>query len=178
MSTRELRWGAFLLAAVVLCIAACDVGPTEPSAVDANDAEDDGYYAITFFGDTGAALETTMVPQRPHTFDGRSRGFSRLPTELALTSEQEIQIASLRDAFSTANASVLAELRSIMEEARAARTAGETREKIRAIRVEARPIVESLRPAVQALHESVKALLTSEQRAWLEANRPQRRFGR
>ena len=65
-----------------------------------------------------------------------------------------------------------------MEEARAARAAGETREEIRAIRVEARPIAESLRPAVQALHESVKALLTSEQRAWLEANRPQRRFGR
>ena len=99
MSTRELRWGAFLLVAVVLRIAACDVGPTEPSAVDAD-------YAMTLFGDAGAALETTMGPQRPHAFDGRSRGFSRLPTELALTSEQEIQIASLRDAFSTANASV------------------------------------------------------------------------
>ena len=87
------------LVAIVLSVAACDIAPTEPSAVDAD-------YAIALFGDAGAALETTMGPQRPHAFDGRSRGFSRFPTELALTSNQELQIASLRDAFSTANASV------------------------------------------------------------------------
>ena len=159
------------LLAVVLSIAACDVGSTEPSAVDAD-------YALTLFGDAGAALETTMGPQGPRPFDGRSRGFSRLPTELALTIDQEVQIAGLRNAFRTANASVLADLRSIMEAARAARAAGETREEVRTIRIDARPIAESLRPAVQTLHESVKALLTSEQSAWLKANRPPRRFGR
>jgi hypothetical protein len=154
-----------LIAAVAAAMAACESTPTEPTTVAAD-------YAFALFGDAGMALENTLGPQGPHAFDGRSGGLERLPAELALSDQQKAQIAALRSAFETTNATRLAALKAIMEKAHAARAAGKTREEVHAILVEGRPIAESLRPAVQALHESIKAVLTAAQRAWLEAHRP------
>jgi Spy/CpxP family protein refolding chaperone len=159
-----------LIAAVALGVAACESNPADPSTLDAD-------YALVLFGNAGGALETTLGPQGPHAFDGRSRGPSRLPAELALTSQQITQIRALRDAFQAANASKLAALKGVMEKAKAARGAGKTREELRAILVEARPIAESLRAAVEALHDSIEAVLTADQRAWLDEHRRRPRRG-
>lgn len=156
-----------LIAAVALGVAACESTPADPSTLDTD-------YALILFGDAGAALEATMGPQGPDAFDGRSQGPSRLPPELALTSQQITQIRALRDAFQAANASKLAALKALMEKAKAARAAGKTREELRAIMVEARPIADGLRAAVEDLHASIRAVLTPDQRAWLDAHRPAR----
>lgn len=153
-----------LIAALALGAAACET-PTEPTTVSAD-------YALALFGDAGMALQNTLGTQGPQAFDGRSGGPDRLPAELALSVQQKAQIDALRTAFQTKNAAQLAALKAVMDKARAARSAGKTRQEVRAIMVEARPIAESLRPAVQALHVAIRAVFTAEQRAWLEAHRP------
>ncbi|MBM4184245.1 MAG: hypothetical protein FJ207_08445 [Gemmatimonadetes bacterium] len=157
-----------LMAVAAVTLAACDTG-TEPPVLDTGD------YALVLFGDPGVVLETTFGPQTSHAYDGRTQGPGRLPAELALTTAQKEQISALRQAFKAARASQLAALKAVMERAKAARAAGQTREEVRAIMVEARPIAQSLRAAVLALYQSVLGVLTAEQKAWLEANRPARR---
>ena len=159
---RRMLIGA--VAAAGLALAACSDSPTQPSG-----NEDD--YSLEMFGQSGAALEGTLGPQGGRPFDGRS-GAPRLPEALALTAEQQAEIAALRDAFKAAHQTEIDALHAIFEEAHDARDNGATREEVRAILEEGRTIGESLRDDVQALHEAIRDVLTDEQQAWLESHRP------
>lgn len=151
-----------------LLLAACDQSLTGTSAVT-----DD--FALVMFGAEGAALEGTMGPQGAQPFDGRTNR-PVLPDSLALTDEQRAQMLALRIAFRAEHQAELDSLRLIFMQARQARLGGATREEVLAILQTGRPIAEALRPDVIALHQALRAVLTDAQRAWLDANRPQRRF--
>lgn len=153
--------------AATLFVAACDLGPTAPSATLAS--ED---YALVMFGEPGQSLEGTMgAPPAGRPFDGGS-GRPMLPDSIKLTQEQLDAMQVLREAFRADHQAALDELRAIFEAARAERLAGGTQEEVRAILITGREIADLLRPDVIALHEAMRALLTDAQRAWLEAHRP------
>ncbi|MDQ8150854.1 MAG: hypothetical protein P2975_05300 [Gemmatimonadota bacterium] len=149
-----------------LGVTACDLLPTATNTAPAED------YALVMFGEQGSSLEGTMGTQpRNHPVDGRSGG-RMLPPELALTDAQKAAIKGLREAFAAENATALAALKAIFDEARTARQGGATRADVFAILVKGRPIAEGLRPAVKALHEAIWAVHTDAQKAWIVANRP------
>jgi Spy/CpxP family protein refolding chaperone len=151
-----------------LLLAACDESVTGSTAVT-----DD--FALVMFGAEGEALEGTMGPQGPQPFDGRSIR-PLLPDSLALSDDQRAQMLALRMAFRAEHEAQLDSLRTIFQQARQARLTGASREEVLAILQTGRPIAQALRPEVQALHQALRAVLTDAQRAWLDANRPQRRF--
>ncbi len=159
-----------LVAILMTAVTGCDLGPTE-APVDALDSSD---YALALFGPEGIALETALGTQTDRPFDGRTKGLARLPEALRLTQAQLDEIAALRAAFRTEQRVSLEALRAALERARAARLAGQPREEMRAIMMEALPVARSLRPAVMALHRAIWEVLTPEQRAWLETNRPRK----
>ncbi|MFM8302096.1 MAG: hypothetical protein ACKORK_08970 [Gemmatimonadota bacterium] len=149
-----------------LGVTACDLLPTATNTAPAED------YALVMFGEQGSSLEGTMGSQPPnHPVDGRS-GTRALPPELALTDAQKAQIKTLRDKFAAENATAIAAMKAIFDEARAARQGGATRAEVMAILVKGRPIAETLRPKVRALHEAIWNVHTEAQKAWIIANRP------
>lgn len=157
---------AIALLVGTLGVTACDLLPTATNTAPAED------YALVMFGEQGSSLTGTMGTQpRNHPVDGRS-GARTLPPELALTEAQKAEIKGLRDAFAAENATALAALKAIFDEARAARQGGGTRADVFAILLKGRPIAEALRPAVRALHEKIWNVHTAEQKAWITANRP------
>lgn len=156
--------------AASLVLAACAESPLGPSTALTED------YALVMFGEYGSALEGTMGAHGgPGPFDGRTIR-PALPDSIALSDEQRAQMLALRQAFRAEHQTELDALRDIFLAARAARADGATREDVRAILVTGRPIVEALRPDVIALHTALRAVLTDAQRAWIDANRPPRRF--
>lgn len=82
-----------------------------------------------------------------------------------LTEAQLAQIKALREAFRTANAADLELLKSVGEEARAARQAGKSEAEIKAILAKAAAARERVRTAEKNLQDDIMGLLTAEQRA-------------
>lgn len=99
-------------------------------------------------------------------------GAARLPTELALTTEQKAAIAALHEAFKAATAADITALRAIETEARAARSAGKGRDEIHVILARGAPILARLAQAFAALQAAIWQVYTPEQRAWIDAHRP------
>jgi Spy/CpxP family protein refolding chaperone len=81
----------------------------------------------------------------------------------SLTDAQKGQVRTLADAFDKAHASQLADLRTVMDAARAARQAGKTPDEVRAIMETAKPINDALAPDRKALGIEVAKLLTPAQ---------------
>ena len=104
--------------------------------------------------------------------DAAGIGAARFPEAIRLTVEQKAAIAALHEAFTKATAGDVAALRAIEREARAAITAGKSREEVRAILARAQPIHERLAAAFKKLQADIWAVYTPEQRAWIESNRP------
>jgi hypothetical protein len=157
--------------AASLVLAACAESPFGTSVTSTDD------FALVMFGEEGAALEGTLGTETgPRPFDGRSIR-PVFPDSIALSDEQRAEMLALRMAFRAEHEAELDALRDIFQEARLARLGGASREEVRAILATGRPLAEALRPDVRALHEALRAVLTDEQRAWLAANRPPRRFG-
>lgn len=84
---------------------------------------------------------------------------------VSLTDAQKAQIRALYDAFQQANQADLEAVRAAMEQARAARQAGATREQVQAILAPARDAMTRLQAAGDALRAAIDAVLTPEQRA-------------
>jgi Spy/CpxP family protein refolding chaperone len=156
-------------AAMLVVAAAAFAACSNDEPVSPQPAIDDDF-ALVMFGESGAALESSLGPQGGRPFDGRTAG-PPLPDELALTDEQRAEIAALRAAFRTEHQTDLDALRAIFEEARAARAAGATRDEVHAILEGGRDIAGGLREDVQALHAAIRDVFTADQLAWIEANR-------
>lgn len=178
-----LKWTA--VAASVFAVAACEHGPTSTDSLQAEfDAVDpvvmtfaatQGLPGGPFGAHDGAPFMAGMPfaggPSRA--MHGRGPG-APLPDSLKLTTEQKAAILALVTAFHAANADDIAAMRAAHQAARDAHRAGQTREEVRAILEAARPAAERVRAAAAALHTAIQAILTAEQRAWLEAHRPDR----
>jgi Spy/CpxP family protein refolding chaperone len=130
-------------------------------------------------GDTAAPNEQdglSLVPEFAQSMasavDPAGIGGAMLPPELALTAEQKAAIVALHEAFRTATAADVAALRALEAEARAARTAGKSREEIHAILARGLPLLAHLTEAFTALQAAVWQIYTPEQRAWIEEHRP------
>jgi Spy/CpxP family protein refolding chaperone len=81
----------------------------------------------------------------------------------SLTDVQKGQVRAVNQAFDKAHATQLEQLRTIMEQARAAREAGKSQDELRAIMETARPINEALAPDRKAASEEIVKLLTPSQ---------------
>ena len=129
-------------------------------------------------GDAAAPSESdvlSLVPEFAESMassvDPGGIGGSKLPDDLALTSEQKAAIATLHEAFKAATAADVAALRAIEAEARAAKAAGKSRDEIHAILARGAPILERLNQAFRVLLAAIWQVYTPEQRAWIEAHR-------
>ena len=92
---------------------------------------------------------------------------AQLPAELALSADQRSQIDALVAQFVAASTADRAALAALLEQAAAARQAGQTREQVAAILAGGTAIRERLHQAERELHSAVTAVLTPAQRAWL-----------
>ena len=173
------------VAAMVLAIAACNFGPTRPDNLQAEFDQVDPV-VVTFAASQGlpggpfgsregppfmAGMAFAGAPMGPA--HGRGPG-APLPDNLKLTDAQKAQIEAAVTAFKTANAADIAAMKAAHQAARDAKKAGKTKEEVKAILATARPAAERLRAASAALRTAIQAVLTAEQRAWLEANKPER----
>lgn len=105
--------------------------------------------------------------------DGGGIGGARLPAELQLTTEQKAAIAALHDAFMAENSEEVAELRQIEQQLRELRRSGGSREAFMALLADAHAIREGLADEFAALQDAIWAIYTAEQKAWIEAHKPQ-----
>jgi len=105
--------------------------------------------------------------------DGGGIGGARLPAELQLTTEQKAAIAALHDAFMAANSDEVAALRQIEQQLRELRRSGGSREAAIALLEQAHAIREGLADEFGALQDAIWAIYTAEQKAWIEAHKPQ-----
>ncbi len=137
------------LAAVV----ACSSDTTAPAAESLDDISTD---LVQQYDATSAAA-----------IDRAGIGGSEFPDSLQLTAEQKAKIQALHDAYHAANAADLAALKAIELEARAAITAGQSREQVMAILAKAAPILERLESSKRKLQADILAVYTPAQVAWL-----------
>jgi Spy/CpxP family protein refolding chaperone len=123
------------------------------------------------------AYESDLVPDYALSsaaiVDGAGIGGARLPEELQLTAEQKADIAALHDAFQAEHADEVQQLRSIEQQIRSLRRSGGTREEIAALHAQAKTIIDGLAADFAALQQAIWAIYTPEQRAWIEAHKPQ-----
>jgi Spy/CpxP family protein refolding chaperone len=123
------------------------------------------------------AYESDLVPDYALSsaaiVDGAGIGGARLPEELQLTAEQKADIAALHDAFQAEHADEVQQLRSIEQQIRNRRRSGGTREEIAALHAQAKTIIDGLAADFAALQQAIWAIYTPEQRAWIEAHKPQ-----
>jgi Spy/CpxP family protein refolding chaperone len=159
------------LVAAAALLAACDRGPTEPTLAAQLDLVDP--YVLMFNASDGLPGAPFHVPGLGSRPDARGPG-APFPDSLKLTDAQRTAIQALRDAFDAEHKADLDALKAIHEQARAAMQAGKPRSEVRAILETARPILERLHGAFGALHTAIQGLLTAEQKAWIEAHRPDR----
>jgi len=180
---KMLKWT--VVAASVFAVAACENGPTAADNLQASFDEVDPI-VMTFAatqglpgGPFGAHDGAPFMAGMPFAGgpmaarNGRGPG-APLPDELKLTDEQKASIQALVTAFRDANAADIAAMRTAHQAARDARKAGQTREEVRAILEAAKPAAERVRTAAAALRTAIQAILTAEQRAWLDAHKPDR----
>lgn len=178
-----LKWTAVAASAFVL--AACENAPTGPDSLQASFDEVDPI-VVTFAatqglpgGPFGARDGAPFLAGMPFAGgpsaakNGRGPG-APLPDDLKLTDEQRAQIQALTLAFVAANAADLATMRTAHQSARDARKAGQTREEIKTLLEGAKPAAQRVRAAAAALRTAIQAVLTAEQRAWLDAHKPDR----
>lgn len=123
------------------------------------------------------AYETDLVPEYALSstaiVDGAGIGAARLPEELQLTAEQKANITALHDAFQQEHADEVAQLRLIEQQIRELRRSNGTREEIGALLEQARTILQGLAADFAALQQAIWAIYTAEQKAWIEAHKPQ-----
>ena len=131
-------------------------------------------------GDTSApsgSESLSLVPEfalsLASSIDAGGIGGARFPAEIALTAEQQAAITALHEAFKAATASDVAALQALEAEARAAKAAAKSREEIRAILERGAPFLARLQQAFAGLQAAIWQIYTPEQRAWIEAHRPQ-----
>lgn len=103
--------------------------------------------------------------------DGAGIGAVELPPELALTTEQKAAIVALHEAFKAATAADVAALRALEAEARAALSAGKSRDEIKGILARGAPILGRLAAAFAKLSADIRKVYTPEQIAWIDAHR-------
>jgi len=165
------RFRLMPLVAAAVFVAACDRGPTEPSLAAQLDLVDP--YVLTFNASEGlpGGPFHGVGPGSRH--DARGPG-APFPDNLKLTDAQRAAIQALRDAFDAAHKADLDALKAIHHDARAAVQAGKSHDEVRAILEKARPILERLKGAFEALHAAIYAVLTADQKAWIEAHKPDR----
>jgi len=146
-----------LLVLTAALIAACDT-PTTPVETDSD---------LSLMAEVSASVSTAGPRET-----GMLR---RLPDGLKLTAEQDAQIRGLIEAFEAATKADRQALAVLMQQLREIGRDRNAREEIERIRNEAEPIVERLRASEANLKAAIDAVLTAEQKAWLDANRPERR---
>lgn len=151
-----LAVAAFGLASLAACSTET-VAPSELALLDADALDLVPDYAIS-----SAAV-----------IDGGGIGGARLPAELQLTAEQKAAIAALHDAFMAENSDEVAALRQIEQQLRQLRRSGGSREDAMALLADAHAIREGLADEFAALQNAIWALYTAEQKAWIEAHKPQ-----
>jgi Spy/CpxP family protein refolding chaperone len=149
-----------LLAAVTL--AACNDDSVRPTDDESLLLLDDA--AVLAYGAMDMAHPGSHYIARLH----------RLPDHLKLTTEQQSLIRALLQAFAETTKADREALAAVMQRARAAIQAGQSRDEVRAILAEGDPIRRRLHEAEQNLHSQIEAVLTAEQKAWLAANGPAR----
>lgn len=98
----------------------------------------------------------------------------RIISRLDLTQDQVTRIKAIRESFKSQNATLIAEVKQIHEQAAAARKAGD-KERAMEIRASAKPKMEQLKAAREQMKEQVLAVLTAEQRAELEKMKSERK---
>jgi Spy/CpxP family protein refolding chaperone len=157
-----MRRIAFIsLAAVAL--AACSNDTTSPATSD----------PIADF--TIGAFGTALTSAGGYEADlYQLRLFNGLPSDLALTPDQQARIKALVDAFNAATKADRDALNAIIKQAHDAREAHKTKDEIKAILDQGIPIRTRLSAAEAALKTAIDAVLTPEQRAWLAAHQPKR----
>ena len=154
MGTMRKTFG-MLIAATML--AACDSATTPESTTPELAA------VTSFSADVGSAGPREMG------------SLHRLPDDLKLTDEQEAQIRMLLDEFATDTKADRDALAALIEDAREAHRDGASRDSVMKLLAQADPIRERLAAAHEELKAAIDAVLTAEQKAWLEAHRPERR---
>jgi len=100
------------------------------------------------------------------------------PDSLALSAAQKQQIVSLRATFAQNHSADYAQLRTIDQNARTAREAGQTDAQVRAIMAQAEPIRKALREPEKQLQNRIEATLSAGQLAWMKAHSRPPRGGR
>jgi Spy/CpxP family protein refolding chaperone len=142
-----------------LTLAACNKDVTAP--VDLNPTLDEAAnlgFSASFAGDPSGNFLPPLY---------------RLPDNLKLTNEQGAKIKALVAAFEAATKADHEALAAIDRAAKAARAAGKSEAEIKLILAAGDAIRQRLAAAEKKLHDDIFALLTAEQKAWLEANKPQ-----
>lgn len=146
-----------MLVLTAALVAGCDT-PTTPTEIEAD---------LAVMAEVSASVATAGP---------RETGMlGRLPDDLKLTAEQQAQIRALIEAFEAATKADREVLAALMQQLREIGRDRNAREEIQRIRNEAEPILEGLRTAEANLKAGIDAVLTAEQKAWLDANRPERR---
>lgn len=151
-----LAVAAFGLAGLAACSTET-VAPSELALLDADALDLVPDYAIS-----SAAV-----------IDGGGIGGARLPAELQLTADQKAAIAALHDAFMAENSDEVAALKQIEQQLRELRRSGGSREDAMALLAQAHTIREGLADEFAALQDAIWAIYTAEQKAWIEAHKPQ-----
>ncbi len=104
----------------------------------------------------------------------QARLFNALPDEIALSDDQKAKIRSFVEEFNAATKSDREALGDILKQARDAARAGKSRAEIQAILEQGAPLRRRLHDAEKELVASIGSVLTAEQKAWLNAHRPER----
>lgn len=151
-----------LVAAASLAFAACSTDTTSPA---------DQSIIDEFLLGSSVAL-TTAGGYDANIYQDRL--FNALPDDLALTPDQQAKIKALVDAFQAATKADREALNAILREARDAIAAHKSRDEVKAILDRGAAIRARLAAAEAALRAAIEALLTPEQKAWINAHKPQR----
>jgi Spy/CpxP family protein refolding chaperone len=104
----------------------------------------------------------------------QDRLFNALPDDLRLTPDRQAKIKALITAFQTATKADHDALNAILREAKDAIIAHKSREEVKAILDRGAAIRARLAAAEAALRAAIEAVLTPEQKAWIDAHKPQK----
>ena len=148
-----------VMAATALLLGAC--GQDEVTAPEAMDAE------FAFAAEGFSTVQYGMAGVHPGRALPELARLRLLPDSIALSTDQEAEIAALLEAFQVAHRTDLEALAAVLESARAARLAGAPRTQVAAILAEARPLHMRLMAAHIELAADMLAVLTPAQRTWL-----------
>lgn len=107
--------------------------------------------------------------------DGKGKEMiEKIVKKLELTQDQQARIKAIREQFKTTNATLIADVKALHEQAQVARKAGD-KERAQEIRSQAQPKMEQLKAAREQMMQQILAVLTPDQRAKLEKMRDARK---